>query len=222
MATRVSTCSSAIVALMLCCLSAAQGELKAGDVLSPDNWQEAEGLLPAEFLDLYRRGDFHHRVAEWRFDPIDEDPVFKAALEANAGRYDLSDAGSIIDTRAGQAPDYVYGWPFPRIDPSDPKAAMKIVWNYFDKELFMGSYSSKYDWQGRLMASFAGIRTNIIKVGPGEFWGWDGGAVSVAINWKLDRATTAGIVVGEGVPADSRIPLSPHLFSLQNLMAKGK
>ena len=92
----------------------------------------------------------------------------------------------------------------------------------FDKDVFMGSYTSKYDWKGQLMASFAGVRTNIIKVAPGEIWGWAGGAVAVAINWKLDRATTAGIVVGDGVPADSRIPLAPQLFSLQGLMSKGK
>ena len=44
----------------------------------------------------------------------------------------------------------------------------------------------------------------------------------MAVNWKLDRATTAGIVAGEDVPADSRIPLSGDLFSLQQLQAKGK
>jgi hypothetical protein len=423
--------------VLLICVSPARGDLPAGSVLGPDNWQEAEGLLPAEFLDLYRRGDFQHRITDWRLDPLVEDPVFKAALDENAGRYDLTETGSIVDTRTGKAPAYVYGWPFPHIDPRDPKAAMKIVWNYyytlyyggnghyradllwlsrngldraievdalfkhyegqhprfregdnpdglltqtlanvrspadvsgivslawryrdaelrdsvwvyvpalrrvrqvspanrsdgflgsdmtqddgayfdgkiedftwrmvgeqdllvlfdrlsleepaqlrrlpgdgwrmripggarlgfqvpewqgvswcptqevlvrrphwvleavpkdkyylfgkiilrFDKEVFMGSYSSKYDWKGQLMASFAGVRTNIIKVAPGEFWGWAGGAVAVAINWKLDRATTAGIVVGDSVPADSRIPLSPQLFSLQSLMSKGK
>ena len=97
----------------------------------------------------------------------------------------------------------------------------KLVFR-FDKELFMGSYSSKYDWQGNLIGSFSAIRTNIVKVAPGELWGWAGGAVAVALNWKLDRATTAGIVAGANVPADSRIPLSPNLFSLQRLSDKGR
>ena len=57
----------------------------------------------------------------------------------------------------------------------------------------------------------------IVKVAPGEFWGWAGGAVAEALNWKQDRATTAGIVVGQSVPADSRIPLDPKLFTLQRL-----
>lgn len=122
-------------------------------------------MLPAEFLDLYRRGDFPHRLAHWQLEPLVDDPVFRAALDDNLGRYDLSDAGSIIDART--------------------------------------------DWKGQLMTSFAGVRTNIITVAPGELWGWAGGAVAVAINWKLDRVTTAGIVVGDDVPADSRIPLAP-------------
>jgi hypothetical protein len=427
-------CGSILVALLA---TAAVAELKPGDMLGPDNWEQAKGLLPDEFLESYRRGDFRHRVGDFAVDRIADDPVFHEAVDANRGRYALSDQGSIIDVRTGQPPDYVYAWPFPDIDPHDPQAAMKIVWNFFyttyyggnshyradllwvsrrgldrsievdssvkyydgqhprfrepdadrelltqslaevrapadvngvlslswryrgadrrdsiwafvpalrrvravspanrsdgflgsdmtqddgayfdgkvedftwkligeqdllvlfdapsfeqqatlerlagggwrmlipggarvgfqvpdwkgapwcpvkevlikrphwvieavpkdpyylfgklvfrfDKELFMGSYSSKYDWQGNLIGSYSAIRTNIVKVAPGELWGWAGGAVALALNWKLDRATTAGIVAGANVPADSRIPLSPNLFSLQRLSDKGR
>jgi hypothetical protein len=425
------------VATALLLAAAARAELKPGDVLGPDNWQEARGLLPEEFLASYRRGDFRHRVGDFSIDRIGDDPVFREAVEANRGRYALSPEGSIVDVRTGQAPEYVYAWPFPDIDPADPQAAMKIVWNFFytmyyggnahyradllwvsrrgldrsievdshvkyydgqhprfrepdadhellaqtlaevrapadvngvvslswryrgadrrdsiwafvpalrrvrqvspanrsdgflgsdltqddgayfdgkvedftwklvgeqdllvlfdapsfdhqaalerlagggwrmlipggarvgfqvpdwtgapwcpvqevlirrphwvveavpkdpyylfgklvfrfDKELYMGSYSSKYDWQGNLIGSYSAIRTNIVRVAPGEVWGWAGGAVALALNWKLDRATTAGIVAGQNVPADSRIPLSPNLFSLQRLTDKGR
>src|SRR5439155_22116930 len=44
---------------------------------------------------------------------------------------------------------------------------------------------------GEAISSYAAIRTNIIRVAPGEYWGWVGGAVALAVNWKLDRATTA-------------------------------
>lgn len=429
----------ALVAALLLAITAppAHAELKAGDVLGPDNWEQARGLLPDEFLESYRRGDFRHTVADYPLERIGDDPVFRAAVDGNRGRYALNEHGSIIDAKTGQPPEYVYGWPFPDIDPKDPQAAMKIVWNYFytmyyagnghyradlqwisrhgldravevddyvkqydgqhprfrepnadhelltqtlaavrapadvngivslswryrgadrrdaiwtfvpalrrvrevspanrsdgflgsdlsqddgayfdgkvedftwkligeqdllvlfdklsftdspqltrlpeggwrmmvpggarvgfqvpgfpgapwcpvqevlmrrphwvveavpkdpyylygkllfrfDKEVFLGSYSSKYDWQGKLMASYSAIRTNIVKVAPGELWGWAGGAVAVALNWKLDRATTAGIVAGQNVPADSRIPLSPTMFSLQQLMAQGR
>jgi hypothetical protein len=427
----------AIVLAVLLAVAPVSAELKPSDTLGPDNWEQARGLLPDEFLESYKRGDFRHRVGELQIDRIGDDPVFREALDANRGRYGLDADGSIIDVKTGKAPDYVYAWPFPDIDPADPQAAMKIVWNYFytvyyggnghyradllwvsrrgldraievdsfvkhydgqhprfreaeadrellsqtlaevrapadvngivslawrwrgadrrdsiwtfvpalrrvrqvspanrsdgflgsdltqddgayfegkvqdftwrlvgeqdllvlfdepslttpaqlerlpaggwrmlvpggarvgyqvpdwkgapwcpvqevlirrphwvveavpkdpyylfgklvfrfDKDLYMGSYSSKYDWKGALIGSFSAIRTNIVKAAPGELWGWAGGAVAVALNWKLDRATTAGIVAGKNVPADSRIPLSSQLFSLQRLNERGR
>ena len=105
--------------------------------------------------------------------------------------------------------------------PKDPYYLYgKLVFR-FDKDVYLGSYSTKYDWKGNLLSSYAAVRTNLIRVAPGEIWGWAGGAVALALNWKLDRATTAGIVAGEDVPADSRIPLSPSLFSLQRLTERG-
>ncbi len=423
--------------LLAVAASAAAAELAPGDTLGVENWQEARGLLPDEFLQAYRRGDFRHQIGNWKLDLIGDDPVFQKALEANRGRYDVNAEGSIVDARTGKPPDYVYAWPFPDIDAKDPKAAVKIVWNYFytmyyagnahyradllwisrhgldrsiqvdswvkqyqgqhprfrekdgagdlltqsladvlapsdvagivslswryrdagkrdsvwayvpalrrvrqvspanrsdgflgsdmtqddgayfdgkvedfkwklvgeqdllvlfdrlsfeqparlrrlpgggwrmmipgnarvgfqlpgwqgapwcpvqevlirrpnwvveavpkdpyylygklvfrfDKDVYLGSYSTKYDWKGNLLSSYAAVRTNLIRVAPGEIWGWAGGAVALALNWKLDRATTAGIVAGEDVPADSRIPLSPSLFSLQRLTERGR
>jgi hypothetical protein len=426
------------VTLLLALLAPPTGaELKPGDVLGADNWQEARGLLPDEFLACYRRGDFRHAIAQFDIERFGDDPVFREAMEANRGRYKLTEQGTIIDARTGQPPDYVYAWPFPDIDPNDPQAAMKIVWNYFytlyysgnghyradlmwvsrrgldravevdsyfkqydgqhprfreanadrelltqsladvqapadvngivslswryrgadrrdslwtfvpamrrvravspanrsdgflgsdlsqddgayfdgkvedftwklvgeqdllvlfdklsltdppqlqrlpeggwrmmipggarvgfqipgwtgapwcpmqevlirrphwvveavpkdpyylygklvlrfDKEVYLGSYSSKYDWQGNLTGSYSAIRTNIVKVAPGELWGWAGSSVAMALNWRLDRATTAGIVAGQNVPADSRISLPPSLFSLQALNERGR
>jgi hypothetical protein len=106
--------------------------------------------------------------------------------------------------------------------PKDPYYLYGKLLLRFDKDIYLGSYSSKYDWKGTLMNSYAAIRTNIIRVAPGEYWGWVGGAVALAVNWKLDRATTAGLVAGENVPADSRIPLAPDFFSLQRLTAEGR
>ena len=417
----------------------APAELAAGTVLGAENWEEAKGLLPDEFLEAYRKGDLRHEIRDWN--PIHfekDDPVFAAALKENEGRYDVDGDGTIIDRRTGKQARDILAWPFPNIDPADPHAGVKIVWNYFymfyyggnghyradlmwisrrgldravnldawfkyyegqhprfreqntrddllvqsladvlapadvqgilsltwryrdpkardsvwtyipalrrmrevspanrsdgflgsdmsqddgayfdgkvqdfewklvgeqdllvlfdrpsfekkamlsrlpaggwriivpgggarvgfqvpgwkgapwcpvqevlirrpqwiieavpkdhyylygkiifrfDKEMFFGSYSSKYDWKGKLLNSYAAIRTNIVPVGEGEYWGWPGGSVALAVNWKLDRATTAGIVEGGDVPADSRIPLSGDRFSLQLLQASGK
>ena len=440
-ATRYAVCMRlavlAGVLFTVCASPFAHGApLAPGTELGPENWEDARSLLPDEFLEAYHRGDFRHRVGEWNIERIGDDPVFRAALEANVGRYTLSPEGTILDAKTGEPPEYVYAWPFPVIDKSDPQAAMKIVWNYFytlyyggnghyradlqwlsrqglertvavdafvkhydgqhpnfrekaaeenvltqtlaevrapadtavlvslswryrgaqrrdsiwvfvpalrrvrqvtpanrsdgflgsdmtqddgayfdgkvedfnwklvgeqellvlfdrasfeeqaqierlpggglrmvvpdrprvgfqqpgwkgapwcptaeilirrphwvieavpkdpyylygkivlrfDKDIYLGSYSSKYDWNGNLLASYAAVRSNVVKVGPGEFWGWAGGAVATAVNWKQDRATIAGIAIGQSIPADSRIPLDSKLFSLQRLNALG-
>jgi uncharacterized protein DUF1329 len=410
-----------------------------GTVLGADNWEQAKGLLPDEFLEAYRRGDLRHEIRSWN--PIHlekDDPVFAAAIRENEGRYDVDGDGTIVDRQTGKPARDIVAWPFPKIDPADPHAAVKIVWNYFytfyyggnghyradltwisrrgidrsvnldaffkyyegqhprfreqntrddllvqsladvlgpadvqgilsltwryrdpkardsvwtyvpalrrmrevspanrsdgflgsdmsqddgayfdgkvqdfdwklvgeqdllvlfdrpsfeksaqltrlpsggwrivvpgggarigfqvpdwkgapwcpvqevlirrphwiveavpkdryylygkvifrfDKEMYFGSYSSKYDWKGKLINSYVAIRTNIVPVGDGEYWGWPGGSVALAVNWKLDRATTAGIMAGEDVPADSRIPLPADRFSLQQLESSGR
>ena len=428
---------AALGALALLLAGSAFAELVPGGVLDASNWEQAKGLLPEEFLDSYRKGDFRHEIGSWTIDRLDADPVFAAALAANRGKYDLDEKGSIVERATGKPPGPIFAWPFPDIDAKDPNAATKIVWNYFytmyyggnghyradllwvrrdgldrqikvdsfqkfydgqhpkfrepserpdmlsqqfsevlypqdvsgilsltwryrgaeqhdsvwsyvpslrrvrqvssanrsdgflgsdltqddgayfdgkvedftwklvgeqdllvlfdkpsftdpaklerlseggwrmvvpgsarvgfqlpewkgvawcplqevlvrrphwvvevtpkdpyylfgkivlrfDKDIYLGSYSTKYDWKGQLLSSYAAVRTNLIQVAPGEVWGWAGGAVALAVNWKLDRATAAGIAAGEDVPADSRIPLSADLFSLQRLMAKGR
>ena len=430
-----------VAAGVIVVLSGARGavaELAPGAVLGAENWEEAKGLLPDEFLEAYRKGDLRHEIRAWN--PIrlqEDDPIFAAALKENDGRYDVDAEGTIIDKQTGKPAEHILAWPFPKIDPADPRAGIKVVWNYFytlyyggnghyradlmwvsrhgldrsvnvdafhkvyegqhprfreknvrddlleqtladvlapndvqgvqsltwryrdpkardsvwtyvpalrrvrevspanrsdgflgsdlsqddgpyfdgkvqdfewklvgeqdmlvlfdrpsfekqalltrladggwrmtvpggarigfqvpdwkgapwcpvqeilirrphwiveavpkdryylygkiifrfDKDIFLGSYSTKYDWKGKLLNSYAAIRTNIVRVSEGEYWGWAGGAVALAVNWKLDRATTAGIVAGEDVPADSRIPLSGDRFSLQLLQASGK
>lgn len=425
---------AALVVIALACTAAHAADAPTSDVVGPDTWEQARGLMPDEFLASYQRGDYRHRIGSYNLDPLADDPVFREVIESNKGRYELTDNGTIIEKATGRPPDYIYGWPFPAIDPADPKAAMKIVWNYyytlyyggnghyradliwlnrggidrsvavdakvkhydgqhprfrepgnpqglltqslakvlspadvggiislswryrdadkrdsiwsyvpalrsvrqvspanrsdgflgsdmtqddgayfdgkvqdftwkligeqellvpfdrpsfeeaaklerlpsggwrmlvparprlgaelpgwkgapwcpieevlirrrvwvveavpkdqyyrfgklvlrFDKDTFMGSYASKYDWNGALICSFSAINSNIVKAAPGELWAWAGGAVAVAIDWKRDRATTAGITAGAAVPADSRLPLSPEEFSLQQINA---
>src|SRR2546428_512242 len=55
-----------VPAAALAVLLAAPGraELAPGAVLGAENWQEAKGLLPEEFLDAYRRGDFRPTIGE--------------------------------------------------------------------------------------------------------------------------------------------------------------
>lgn len=112
----------------------ANGKLKDGDVLGPSNWTEAKDLLPQEILEHYRNGEYVNQIADITlpgYRSIQLPPDFQQASRANRGRYELSEAGSIIDRRSGRQPRHIVGLPFPDIDPRDPQAGTKIVWNYF-------------------------------------------------------------------------------------------
>ncbi len=140
-----------VVGLAVLLAAPARAALAPGDVLGAENWQEARGLLPEEFLGAYRRGDFRHTIGAWTPVHLDEDPVFAEALKANEGRFDVSDEGSIIDRQTGKPPHHIFAWPFPKIDPADPKAAVKIVWNYFYTIYYSGNghYRADLMWINR-------------------------------------------------------------------------
>jgi len=66
---------------------------------------------------------------------------FLKASEKNAGRFDVSKTGELIEKKTGKiAETNFYGMPFPNIDPKDPKIADKIIWNFnYQRYRYMGS-----------------------------------------------------------------------------------
>ena len=105
------------------------GPLHAGVVLGKDNAAQAEGLMPPEILDYYKKGDFTNTIADFPLGIYQWDEEFLRNNQANAENLDLDAEGGIIDKRTGKYPDYLYGYPFPKIDSKDPKAGAKLVWN---------------------------------------------------------------------------------------------
>ncbi len=106
--------------------------LRPGSILSKENAHLAEGLLPPEILRHYREGHYQNRIIDWPEGIYRWDPKFLAATEANRGRYSLSPEGTIIETATGQQPPFIYGLPFPMVEPkTDATAATKILWNFF-------------------------------------------------------------------------------------------
>ncbi len=154
--------------LALVCLAtalrpgAAAAELRDGETLSSENWQEAEGLLPPEVLDHFKRGDYAMKVADAslpKYKSLAWPTEFKEATEANIGKYKLGPAGNIVK-QDGSPAGFIMGAPFPKIDPADPDAARKIVWNYY--------YNRWYDGDGHFYAQIAwlsrksGLERNLI------------------------------------------------------------
>jgi len=105
--------------------------LAVGDTLGADNWQAAEGLLPAEVLRHYKEGAYRNRIVEYPTGKARWDPAFEAATQRNEATLDVDDRGTIVSKADGKQLDYYYGIPFPKIDPDDPKAGIKVVWNQF-------------------------------------------------------------------------------------------
>jgi hypothetical protein len=105
--------------------------LKVGQVLDQSNWQLAKDLLPPEILRHYQHGEYKNRIVDYPTGKMKWEKSFLEATEKNAGQLDVDARGTIIEKGSGKQPAYVYGIPFPLIDPKDPHAAVKIVWNQF-------------------------------------------------------------------------------------------
>ena len=124
------------------------GEIQNGETLDTSTWQKAEGLLPPEILLHYQHGEYVNKVIDWPMTKYTVAPDFKAGSEANAGKFTTSPVGTILDKATGKQPAYVIGHPFPTIDPGDPDAAVKILWNHFYRTWYFGNLlaESQIDW----------------------------------------------------------------------------
>ena len=123
---------------------------KSLGMLNEQTWQLAQGKLPEEFLDRYRKGQWEHEIVEPPPGAHFGDEDFLAAGKANEGKYAIGPDGGIIDVSTGKQPAYVYGPPFPTVDPKDPQAGAKIVWNFVYQSYLLGNSKNlvSLDWVG--------------------------------------------------------------------------
>ena len=124
-----------IVVLTTCLLLNVFGNLRAwaepkpGDMLGQQNWQEAKGLLPDAVLHRFQEGGYEAKVVTLP-SSLEWGSKFKAASEANAGKFAIDEEASLIATDTKAYPEFLYGYPFPQIDPKDPQAAAKVIYNF--------------------------------------------------------------------------------------------
>jgi len=105
--------------------------LRVGDVLDQHNADLARDLLPPEILKHYRNGEYRNRIMAYPLGRARWEEAFLAATEKNATQLDVDDRGTIVEKSTGKQAAYYYGVPFPIIDPTDPRAGVKVVWNQF-------------------------------------------------------------------------------------------
>jgi hypothetical protein len=102
-------------------------------VLSSNNWQEGVDLLPTVALNRVKSGEYRFTVV-----PVEPERFralyskkFWEASEANAARYEIDAATcGLKDPTTGKMPTFYFGYPFPKVDPTDPLAACKMAWNF--------------------------------------------------------------------------------------------
>jgi len=100
-------------------LWAADGDLKPGDIIGPQNWQRVQGMIGENLLNRIKQGyTFKIKEALPRRSPRE----FVQATERHSDRVTLGFDGQLLN--------YVAGLPFPKLDLSDAQVGLKLAWNF--------------------------------------------------------------------------------------------
>lgn len=123
------TLCTALVAGALCFVGAglATADVKPGDVITKDNMAQAGDLLIPAMQWFVKQG---MKITVIPYKKVELPKLYKEATEKYAGQVKLSADGKEIF-------NYVAGLPFPNIDPNDPMAASKIMWNQEQKPSYV-------------------------------------------------------------------------------------
>jgi hypothetical protein len=127
----------------------AADELGPGGVLDQTTVAGVASLLSPEMAARYKAGEFRNAIGAWPAGPAWED-AFDAASKRNFDRLDVSERGTIVEKPGGAPAHGLYGLPF-RIDPNDPHAGVKVMWNAYYALWRMASTHDvlAMDWIGR-------------------------------------------------------------------------
>ncbi len=113
--------SIAAIALVFASLTArGEAQVNPGDVITSANAAKVKDLVSPGALALITNGVIAIKVAPTQ--KIDWPPPYKDATEKYATQVGLSPDNRSLS-------NYVAGLPFPKIDPNDPNAAIKVMWN---------------------------------------------------------------------------------------------
>ena len=123
--------------------------LAPGTTLDASTAAAAADLLPAETLARYQAGEYRNAIAAWSSAPPFA-PDFAAATARNRGALAVSAEGTILTGPGGGRATGLYGLPF-AIDPADPQAGVKAIWNAYYSLWRVGSTEDllALDWVSR-------------------------------------------------------------------------
>ena len=111
--------SAVLAAFCFLAVETASAQVKPGDVIGPYNVDKVKELVSPGIKAAIEGG------SELNIVPYAKVPVGKAYLEATekySGQASVNDKSDLVN--------WVAGRPFPKIDESDPQAAVKVMWNF--------------------------------------------------------------------------------------------
>ena len=132
-------------------VATASADVVLGDVIDKSYWQKIEGLVPEPLLNWIKQGD-SIKIGELNYSPAEfYSPAISQSLTENVGKYELNKDDVIVGVKSGKLPNFILGAPFPRIDPADPKAAQKVMYNKFYYQYGIGNTRAPFrlEWIGR-------------------------------------------------------------------------
>ncbi|MGW8322171.1 MAG: DUF1329 domain-containing protein, partial [Thermodesulfobacteriota bacterium] len=139
------------VSLILCPPLPATADESPSEIIDKTNWEKAEGLVPDVLLEGVKKGEMILPLGEPDYDTAEFFPDYAlATLKDNVGKYELDEDNMIVETKTGEMAKMIIGFPFPQVDPDDPKAAVKIIYNkqYHPYILGFKRFTSIVTWVG--------------------------------------------------------------------------
>jgi hypothetical protein len=100
-----------------------------GKTYDKSNYQEIEDMVIPPMKTWLQNGEIVLKTGKIDF-RMWMGPLFETESKPNEGKLDLAEDGYLIDKATGKYPEEIWGYPFPTIDPKDPKAAQKIMENH--------------------------------------------------------------------------------------------
>lgn len=111
-----------------------KADVEPGDVISKENMDKAKGLL-IPTIEWFVNNGLKVNVAPYR--KVELPRLYREATEKYSGQVKLSADGREIY-------NYVAGLPFPNIDPNDPLAGAKIMWNHEQKPTYIDNVGTEW------------------------------------------------------------------------------
>jgi hypothetical protein len=109
-------------------------QVNPDDVITPEKADKVKDLVSPGVYQRVKNG-LAMKIVETQ--AIEWPPPYKAATEANSSKVSI---GPDHRTISG----YVAGLPFPTIDPNDPDAAIKVIWNTQFRPVFTDDYDLRF------------------------------------------------------------------------------